>query len=270
MSQKPQSTIEPKAIQKLAKLIQNSNHTVFFGGAGVSTESGVPDFRSAKGIYQVERHAEEILTPRFMKQQPENYYDFYRKYFMLEGIKPNACHLALAELEKRKLLDAVITQNVDNLHQDAGSQNVIELHGNGSRFYCPKCQKQYSIVDVRKTTDVPYCDCGGLIRADIVHYEENLPEKALQAAIYAIEHTELLIIGGTSLSVYPAAGLIRYQPRFGKKVLIDFAAELQGAVDLVIRAPIGKVFDALMQELDAPSNLPTNAPTNPPSDTPKT
>ncbi len=252
MTKQNRNSIDSTQIKALAERIKNSNYTVFFGGAGVSTESGVPDFRSAKGIYQVERNAEEILTVRFMKREPEHYYDFYRKYFMPEGIKPNSCHLALAELEKRKLLDAVITQNVDNLHQEAGSRNVIELHGNGSRFYCPKCQKKYKVDEVRRMNLVPYCACGGMIRADIVHYEESLPEGALFSAVHAIEQAELLIIGGTSLTVYPAAGLIRYQPHFGKKVLIDLAAEIQGGTaDLIIRAPLGKVFRSLMEELDA-------------------
>ena len=248
-------TYNRSEIKALADLITASRSTVFFGGAGVSTESGVPDFRSASGIYTKVRHAEEILTPRFLKNEPENFYDFYRKYFILDDIKPNACHYGLAELERRGLLQAVITQNVDHLHQEAGSQNVIELHGTGHRFLCKTCGRFYSVEEVKKTRGVPYCDCGTVLRPDIVLYEESLPEQAIHSAIQAIEHADLLIIGGTSLAVYPAAGLVHYQTLKGKKVLIDLSAQMSTNVDLTIRAPIGQVFAALLVELDGDAKI---------------
>lgn len=242
-------------IKDFAKLLKAAKSTVFFGGAGVSTESGVPDFRSATGIYTKVRHAEEILTPRFLKREPENFYDFYRKYFILDDIKPNACHLALAELERRGLLATVVTQNVDNLHQEAGSQHVIELHGTGSRFYCVDCRRRYTIDEVKKTEGIPRCKCSGILRPDLVFYEESLPEQAIRSAIHAIEKADLLIIGGTSLTVYPAAGLIQYQAHTGKKILIDLSANLSTSVDLCIRAPIGEVFASLMDELDQSAKI---------------
>ncbi len=244
-------TITVETIRALADLILEAKATVFFGGAGVSTASGVPDFRSAQGIYQQHRHAEEMLTPRFMQQSSETFYEFYRKYFILEGIKPNACHLALAELERRGLLQAIITQNVDHLHQDAGSRKVIELHGSGNLFYCMRCRKEYPVEDVRTMPLVPLCSCGGMLRPDIVLYEEGLPDRAIRDAVRAIENADLLIVGGTSLAVYPAAGLINYLPQHAKKVLIDLSAQLSSGADLTIRAPIADVFTALMQELDA-------------------
>ncbi len=242
-------------VKLLASMLTASKSTVFFGGAGVSTESGVPDFRSASGIYTKVRHAEEILTPRFLQNEAENFYDFYRKYFILDDIRPNACHYGLAELERRGLLQAVVTQNVDHLHQEAGSQNVIELHGTGHRFFCKSCARFYSVDEVKKTRGVPRCDCGGVLRPDIVLYEESLPERAIHSAIQAIEHADLLIIGGTSLAVYPAAGLVHYQALRGKKVLIDLSAQMSTSVDLTIRAPIGQVFSDLLEELDGDAKI---------------
>lgn len=231
-----------KQTEQLAELIRHARHTVFFGGAGVSTASGVPDFRSATGIYRREIGAEEILTPGFLRGHPEAFYDFYRKYFILDGIKPNACHLVLADLEKRGLLKAVVTQNVDHLHQDAGSRTVYELHGTGNQFSCTRCGSVYPLSEVRGMEKVPHCSCGGMLRPDIVLYEEGLDQDVLWGAVTEIKKSDLLIIGGTSLRVYPAAGLIHYQKPSGKKVLIDLNPGVTEGVNLVIQANIAEVF----------------------------
>lgn len=238
-------------IKHFAELIRHSRYTVFFGGAGVSTESGVPDFRSATGIYTRVMGAEEILTPDFMYARTEDFYDFYRRYFILDGIRPNACHLALAELERRRLLHAVVTQNVDHLHQDAGSKRVLELHGSGAHFTCTRCGSVYPVSEVRAMPKVPHCSCGAFLRPDIVLYNEGLDQNTLISAVREIQMADLLIIGGTSLRVYPAAGLVYEQKASGKKVLIDLQRPGGQAVDLYIHAKIGDVFTALMTELDA-------------------
>lgn len=233
--------------EQLAAWLKDSKHTVFFGGAGVSTASGVPDFRSATGIYQRELGAEEILTPRFMQRQPEAFYDFYRKYFILNGIQPNACHKVLADLEKRGLLQAVVTQNVDHLHQDAGSKRVFELHGSGNHFSCLRCRKVYPLDEVRGMAKVPYCACGGMLRPDIVLYEEGLDEDVLLGSVREIAQADLLIIGGTSLRVYPAAGLVHYRKPECKTVLIDLNANVSRDADLFIQANIAEVFAYLAE-----------------------
>lgn len=239
-----------KQAKQVADALRNARHAVFFGGAGVSTASGVPDFRSATGIYQKERGAEEILTPRFMFSQPEAFYRFYRKYFMTPGIQPNACHRVLADLERRHLIHAVITQNVDALHQAAGSRRVYELHGTGAHFTCTECASVYPISQIREQPLVPRCACGGLLRPDIVLYDEGLDRDVILGAVREIEQADLLIIGGTSLSVYPAAGLIHYQKPDGRKVLVDLNPAPGNGADLTIKADIAKLFDALADALN--------------------
>ncbi len=232
-------------ILTLQQMLESAKRPVFFGGAGVSTESGVPDFRSADGIYQQEVGAETILTPAYMDRNPVDFWRFYRQYFMPEGIKPNACHLALAALEKRGKMQAVITQNVDGLHQAAGSLNVIELHGNGRRFYCERCGKPASFEAVKQCLEPPTCACGGRVRPDIVLYNESLDTTALEAALAAITATDLLIIGGTSMTVYPAAGLVRYQ-QAGHLVIINRdKTGREGKADLVINDAIALVFEKI-------------------------
>lgn len=235
---------------RLGELLKASKRTVFFGGAGVSTESGVPDFRSAQGIFTQNLGAEHILTPRYLSAQPEAFYRFYREYFILDKVAPNACHLALAELERRGLLSAVVTQNVDNLHQAAGSRRVLELHGSGERFYCMRCGQESGLAAVRAMPEVPRCACGGLLRPDIVLYEEGLDAATLNEAAREIAAADLLIVGGTSLQVYPAAGLVHLQKPEGRKVLIDLGAEPGPHFALTIREALGRLFAALMEYLD--------------------
>lgn len=237
-------------IRELADMIQSANYVVFFGGAGVSTESGVPDFRGEHGIYRTDLGAEQILTEWFMTREPEEYQNFYRKYFMMKNIEPNACHNALAELERRGKLKAIITQNVDGLHQKAGSERVLELHGSGNRFYCRECGKLYTFDEVDHMPHVPLCDCGGMIRSDIVLYGEGLDQQVMMDSVYEIERSDLLIVGGTSLTVYPAAGLIRFAP--GKLAVINKGRTASdGMADLVIRENIGEVFQQVMDIIDA-------------------
>ncbi len=230
-------------IAKLREIIGNSENIVFFGGAGVSTESGVKDFRSVDGLYneKYKYPPEEILSYSFFVSKPDEYYKFHREKLVTDGVKPNAAHLALARLEHSGKLKAVITQNIDGLHQAAGIENVLELHGTANRCYCMKCGKPASIELITKGTDVPYCECGGLIRPDIVLYEEQLDERVLRESINYIKAAEVLIIGGTSLAVYPAAGLIRY---FAGNHLILINRDETPAdryADLVIRGKIGEV-----------------------------
>lgn len=199
-------------IKQLSHILQNGA-AVFFGGAGVSTESGIPDFRSTDGLYNQEYQfpPETILSHQFFMEQPEEFYRFYRNKMLYLSAKPNTTHLSLAALEQAGKLNAVITQNIDGLHQAAGSKNVIELHGSIHRNHCIQCGKAYSLdAVIQSKTNVPLCSCGGILKPDVVLYEEPLDETDLTAAISHISTADTLIIGGTSLSVYPAAGLIRY------------------------------------------------------------
>ena len=197
-------------IRQLQDMINESNRIVFFGGAGVSTESNIPDFRSADGLYkQKYRYSpEQIVSHSFFMQHTEEFYDFYKEKMMFLDAKPNKAHLKLAELEAAGT--AVITQNIDGLHQAAGSKNVLELHGSIHRNYCMRCKKQYSARFVKESKGIPTCDCGGTIRPDVVLYEEGLDNQIIQKSIRAISEADMLIIGGTSLVVYPAAGFIDY------------------------------------------------------------
>lgn len=235
-------------IKTLQQWIDESQRIVFFGGAGVSTESGIPDFRSVDGLYN-QSYAyppETILSHSFFAQNPEEFYRFYREKMLIQGAKPNAAHLKLAELERAGKLKAVVTQNIDGLHQAAGSKVVYELHGSTLRNYCMNCKKKYPIDFLLETTGVPRCPaCGGIVRPDVVLYEEGLDADVLSGAIHAIQQADMLIIGGTSLVVYPAAGLINYYNGH-KLVLINKSATgMDSRADLAIHAPIGEVFSQI-------------------------
>ena len=252
-------------IRKLKEIIDSSDNIVFFGGAGVSTESGIPDFRSVDGLYN-QSYAyppETILSASFFAQHPEEFYRFYREKMLIQGAKPNPAHLKLAELERAGKLKAVVTQNIDGLHQAAGSKVVYELHGSTLRNYCVRCKKKYGIdylfqttcvkcgafydVDfIANSTGVPRCPkCGGIIKPDVVLYEEGLDPDVISGAVAAIRKADMLIIGGTSLVVYPAAGLVNYYS--GKKlVLINKSrTSMDSSADLAINAPIGQVFSQI-------------------------
>ena len=231
-------------IDLLRDMVAQSDNIVFFGGAGVSTESGIPDFRSVDGLYNQKWKypPETILSRSFFDRNPEEYYRFHREKLVIDGVKPNRVHLRLAELEREGKLRAVITQNIDGLHQAAGSKNVLELHGSILRAYCSRCRKPYPADAINKGTGVPRCDCGGVIRPDIVLYEEQLDEDVLRRSIDYIRNADVLIVGGTTLNVYPAAGLINYY-RGNKLVLVNLSATpYDDEADLVIHEKLGEVF----------------------------
>ena len=234
-------------IQLLKNWIDSSDNVVFFGGAGVSTESGIPDFRSVDGLYnqQWKYPPETILSHSFFVRYPEEYYRFHREKLVIDGVKPNAAHLKLAELEREGKLRAVITQNIDGLHQAAGSKNVLELHGSILRSYCSACGKPYPADKMNHGEGVPHCSCGGVIRPDIVLDEEPLDESIMTRSLHYISEADVLIIGGTSLNVYPAAGLINYY-RGNKLALINLGSTpYDNEADLVINEKIGRVFGRL-------------------------
>lgn len=234
-------------IMLLKKWIDESDNVVFFGGAGVSTESGIPDFRSVDGLYNQKWKypPETILSHTFFVKYPEEYYRFHREKLVIDGVKPNAAHLKLAELENAGKLRAVVTQNIDGLHQAAGSKKVLELHGSILRSYCSACGRPYPADKMNRGEGVPRCSCGGVIRPDIVLYEEPLDDAVVSEAIRVISEAEVLIIGGTSLNVYPAAGLINYY-RGNKLALVNLSRTLyDDEADLVINEKIGKVFSQL-------------------------
>ena len=229
-------------VKHLKELVEGSDNIVFFGGAGVSTESGIPDFRSTGGLYHQEwRYPPEvILSHTFYESNPEEFFRFYRAKMLAPGAKPNDAHRKLAEWEAAGKLKAVITQNIDGLHQAAGSRKVLELHGSVHRNHCERCGKFYGLDYILRTEGVPRCGCGGIIKPDVVLYEEGLDQGTLEESIRCLAEADLLIIGGTSLNVYPAAGLIRY---FGGRhlVLINKSPVAQDlAADLVITDPIGE------------------------------
>ena len=234
-------------ISELKDIIDKSDNIVFFGGAGVSTESGIADFRSVDGLYNQKYKfpPEEILSHSFFTANPEEYYHFHHEKLRIGNAKPNPAHFKLAELEKLGKLKAVITQNIDGLHQAAGSRNVIELHGSLLRAYCSKCGKTHHYERINSFDGVPLCECGGVIRPDIVFYEEPLDQDIISAAVHYIRNADVLIIGGTSLVVYPAAALIHYF-RGDKLVLINRDRTSQDDyADLVIRDKIGEVFSQI-------------------------
>ena len=231
-------------IAELKELIANSKNIVFFGGAGVSTESGIPDFRSKDGLYnqKYDYPPEEILSHTFFERHTDEFYRFYRDKLDSRKYEPNTTHYRLAELEKEGKLSAVVTQNIDGLHQRAGSKKVYELHGSVLRNYCMKCKKFHDAEDVFSVQGVPRCKCGGIIKPDVVLYEEPLDDKTVSGAIRAISNADLLIIGGTSLTVYPASSYITYF-RGNKMVLVNKSkTSYDGMADLVIYAGLGEVF----------------------------
>lgn len=235
-------------IKQLKEIIDGSDNIVFFGGAGVSTESGVPDFRSVDGLYnqQYDYPPETILSHTFYKQNNSEFYIFYRNKMLFPDAQPNNAHKALAKLEEQGKLRAVVTQNIDGLHQAAGSKEVYELHGSVHRNYCESCHKFFSFDDIMKTTGVPKCQCGGTIKPDVVLYEEGLDQMTIQKAVNAISRAEVLIVGGTSLAVYPAAGLIDYF-RGNKLILINKSSTPKdGRADLVINDAIGQVLSQVV------------------------
>ena len=234
--------------RQLKEWIDGSDNIVFFGGAGVSTESGIPDFRSVDGIYnqQYKYPPETIISHSFYMRYPEEFYRFYKDRILFAGALPNGAHKALARLEERGKLKAVITQNIDGLHQMAGSREVLELHGSVHRNYCTRCGQFYDLDYIVKSDGVPHCSCGGVIKPDVVLYEEGLDNRTLQKSVDYIRNADILIIGGTSLVVYPAAGLIDYY-RGNKLVLINKAATSRDSqADLVISDPIGEVLGTVV------------------------
>ena len=236
-----------KEVEQLQNIIDDSKRIVFFGGAGVSTESNIPDFRSADGLYQqkYKYSPEQIVSHSFFVRNPEGFYEFYKEKMMFLDAKPNAAHLKLAELEEAGKLTAVITQNIDGLHQAAGSKNVLELHGSIHRNYCMKCHKFYDAAYVKNASGIPRCTCGGMIKPDVVLYEEGLDDYTIQESVRVISEAEVLIIGGTSLAVYPAAGLIDYF-RGNHLVVINKAPTPRDKyADLLIKEPIGQVFSQI-------------------------
>ena len=234
-------------IQKLLDIVKNSQRIVFFGGAGVSTESGIPDFRSVDGLYsqQWDYPPETILSHTFFESKTDEFYRFYRAKMLCLDAKPNAAHLKLAELESQGKLTAVVTQNIDGLHQAAGSKKVYELHGSVLRNYCTKCHKFHDVNYIINSQGVPVCECGGIVKPDVVLYEEALDNDVVDGAVKAISEADTLIIGGTSLNVYPAAGLIRYF-RGSHLVIINMSpTQMDRNADLLICEKIGSVFSQI-------------------------
>ena len=234
-------------ISTLKQWIEESKSAVFFGGAGVSTESGIPDFRSVDGLYhqKFEYPPEQIISHSFYEKRPEYFFRFYREKMLPLGFEPNITHKVLARLEKEGHLAAVVTQNIDGLHQKAGSKNVFELHGSVLRNYCTRCGKFHSAEFVKNAKGVPHCDCGGIVKPDVVLYEEALNEEVLMGAVSAISKADLLIVGGTSLTVYPAAGLINYY-RGHRLVLINRdETPYDSYADLVFHDSLGDIFSQL-------------------------
>lgn len=231
----------------LQEIIDDSSRIVFFGGAGVSTESGIPDFRSEDGLYSQKYSypPEQIVSHSFYMRNTEEFYRFYRDRMIFPDAKPNAAHLKLAELEAAGKLSAVITQNIDGLHQMAGSKKVIELHGSVHRNNCTQCGKFYPLSAVTESKGIPLCECGGRIKPDVVLYEENLNDDDIRNAVYEISNADTLIIGGTSLVVYPAAGLVRYFK--GKHLVVINKSEISADsnAELVINDSIGKVLGGI-------------------------
>ncbi|MBR2278857.1 MAG: NAD-dependent protein deacylase [Eubacterium sp.] len=232
----------------LQEIIDDSRKIVFFGGAGVSTESGIPDFRSADGLYNQKYNypPEQILSHTFYKQNTKEFYDFYRDKMLFLDAKPNVAHLKLAELEKAGKLTAVVTQNIDGLHQAAGSKNVYELHGSVHRNYCTKCHKFFGVDYIINNTPVPECDvCGGTVKPDVVLYEEGLDSNTIEGAVNAIAQADCLIVAGTSLNVYPAAGFIRY---FSGKYFVLINRDPTPAdsmADMVIHGKVGEILSGI-------------------------
>lgn len=228
--------------RNLQELVDNSRRIVFFGGAGVSTESGIPDFRSVDGLYNMKYKypPETILSHSFFITHTAEFFDFYRNKILYSGAQPNKAHLKLAEMEHSGKLTAVVTQNIDGLHQMAGSRNVLELHGSIHRNYCTKCHAFYDMEFIRQSEGVPYCQCGGLIKPDVVLYEESLNNEVVEKAVDAISAADLMIVGGTSLAVYPAAGLLNYFEGDALVLINKSSTPYDRRAQLVIHEPIGE------------------------------
>lgn len=238
---------EVKKLDEFKRIVEEGDNIVFFGGAGVSTESNIPDFRSATGLYSIKNKTsyppEVILSHSFFMEHPEEFYEFYKSKMVYRDAKPNAAHIALAKLEQQGKLKAVITQNIDGLHQMAGSKNVLELHGSIHRNYCMECGRNYDLDYVMNSKElVPRCEkCGGMVRPDVVLYEESLDTDVLYRAIYYISNAQLLIVGGTSLVVYPAAGLINYFKGDHLILINKTSTPYDYKADIVIHDSIGRV-----------------------------
>ena len=239
-----------KQYAELAAILAGAERMVFLGGAGVSTGSGIPDFRGSAGLYTAsspeEEPPERVLSGTYLRRFPEKFFAYYRRHMLYPGARPNAAHYALAQLEREGKLTAVITQNIDGLHQAAGSREVLELHGSVHRNYCTRCGKFFDLSAILEMEGVPRCECGGIIKPDVVLYEEGLDQTTLQRAVRYIQEADVLIIGGTSLTVYPAAGLIDYYK--GKKLVLinKTATPMDGRADLVINERIGEVFQRFL------------------------
>lgn len=234
-------------LDTLKTWVDEAQRIVFFGGAGVSTESGIPDFRSVDGLYnqKFKYPPETIISHSFFERRPEEFFDFYKEKMLPLGFEPNVTHKVLARWEREGKLLAVVTQNIDGLHQKAGSRNVLELHGSVLRNYCVRCHKSYSAEFVKNSKGVPLCDCGGVVKPDVVLYEESLDQDVMYRAARAISEADMLIVGGTSLTVYPAAGMIRYY-RGSRLVLINRdATPYDDEADLVLHESLGEVFRQL-------------------------
>ena len=236
-------------LAKLQEIVDTCSNIVFFGGAGVSTESGIPDFRSVDGLYHMKYDypPETILSHTFFKRNPKEFYRFYRDKMLILDVEPNAAHKKLAEMEQKGRLRAIVTQNIDGLHQKAGSKTVLELHGSIHRNYCQRCAKFYDAEYLlANTEDIPHCTCGGIIKPDVVLYEEGLDQQILQESVDQIRRADMLIIGGTSLTVYPAAGLLDYYTG-NRLVLINRTATARdGLANLVINESIGKALEGFL------------------------
>ncbi len=234
---------------QLKQLIDNSDNIVFFGGAGVSTESGIPDFRSENGIYNMkfDYPPETMLSHSFFLKHPKEFYRFYKNMMICQGVKPNNAHYALAKLEEIGKLKAVITQNIDGLHQLAGSKNIFEIHGTTKKNYCVRCGKYFEESFVNDCDDVPYCSCGGIVKPDVVLYEEPLNQRVWNGAVDAVAEADLLIVAGTSLTVYPAASLIEYFN--GRNLVLINRAEtpFDNKANLVIREPVGETLKFILE-----------------------
>ncbi|MFA9376911.1 MAG: NAD-dependent protein deacylase [Lachnotalea sp.] len=235
-------------LEILQDIVSKSNNIVFFGGAGVSTESGIPDFRSADGLYnqEYEFSPETILSHSFFQRKPEEFYRFYKKKMICLDAKPNAAHRKLVELEQVGKLKAIVTQNIDGLHQMAGSKVVLELHGSVHRNFCTRCKQKFDANDILNSKGVPTCECGGIIKPDVVLYEEGLDNDTMTLATKYISEAEVLIIGGTSLAVYPAAGLIDYY-KGNKLILINKSTTpLDERADLLMNGSLGDIFNKIV------------------------
>ncbi len=231
--------------EKLQEIVSNAKQAVFFGGAGVSTESGIPDFRSVDGLYHLKYDVppEQILSHSYFMKHTEKFFDFYRDKMLYLNAKPNLAHKKLAELEHAGILSAIVTQNIDGLHQLAGNKTVYELHGSVHRNYCLHCGKQFNAEFILHSKGIPYCDCGGIVKPDVVLYEESLPDKTVEQAVQAIADADVLIIGGTSLNVYPAAGFLRYFHGRHLIILNRDATQADSMAELCIRDNIAEVLE---------------------------